>query len=246
MTIDNIPVVPGIHPGQRAINMPRVINPYTTIWWSSQSVSGVSESVMGWLIAQGWEITGISPDNSTVPPTLYYALAKQGQEPADVLLSLCNSYTIAANEAREANQIRYNDVVTSWNNLSNSTHSHFAAQVAEQNAQAGIFIDNLDSHMDYIDGKIEENQSELVTDAEAATTALVAMDTKLTGLETLRLLKQFRSMLPCILLSARLDELMIEQARLARAFSVLAKPITLAQLTGTLRQALRRTYDWRG
>ena len=69
---------------------------------------------------------------------------------------------------------------------------------------------------------------------------------KLTGLETLRLLKQFRSMLPCILLSARLDELMIEQARLARAFSVLAKPITLAQLTGTLRQALRRTYDWRG
>lgn len=69
---------------------------------------------------------------------------------------------------------------------------------------------------------------------------------KLTGLETLRLLKQFRSMLPCILLSARLDELMIEQARLARAFSVLAKPITLGQLTGTLRQALRRTYDWRG
>jgi CheY-like chemotaxis protein len=69
---------------------------------------------------------------------------------------------------------------------------------------------------------------------------------KLTGLETLRLLKQFRAMLPCILLSAQLDELLIEQARLAQAFSVLAKPITLGRLTGILRQALERTYDWHG
>ncbi len=69
---------------------------------------------------------------------------------------------------------------------------------------------------------------------------------KLTGLETLRLLKQFRAMLPCILLSAQLDEFLIEQARLAEAFSVLSKPVTLGQLTGTVRQALRWTYDWRG
>ncbi len=67
---------------------------------------------------------------------------------------------------------------------------------------------------------------------------------KLTGLETLRLLKRFRSTLPCILLSARLDELIIKQARLAEAFSVLAKPITRRQLTGVVRLALKRTYDW--
>ena len=52
--------------------------------------------------------------------------------------------------------------------------------------------------------------------------------------------------MPCILMSARLDELIIEQARLAHAFSVLSKPVTLAQLTGIVRQALRRTYDWHG
>jgi len=67
---------------------------------------------------------------------------------------------------------------------------------------------------------------------------------KLTGLETLRLLKRFRAMLPCILLSAQLDELIIEQARLARAFSVLSKPVTLRQLTGVVHQAMRRTYNW--
>ena len=69
---------------------------------------------------------------------------------------------------------------------------------------------------------------------------------RLTGLETLRRLKRLKSVLPCILLSAQLDDLTIEQARLAQAFSVLPKPITRRQLTGIVRQALERTYHWRG
>ena len=67
---------------------------------------------------------------------------------------------------------------------------------------------------------------------------------KLTGLETLRRVKQVKSILPCILLSAHLDELIIEQARLAQAFSVLSKPITVHQITQIVRQALERTYNW--
>jgi CheY-like chemotaxis protein len=67
---------------------------------------------------------------------------------------------------------------------------------------------------------------------------------KLTGLETLRRVKQVKSILPCILLSAHLDELIIEQARLAQAFSVLSKPITVHQITHIVRQALERTYNW--
>jgi len=69
---------------------------------------------------------------------------------------------------------------------------------------------------------------------------------KLTGLETLRQVRQFRALLPCILLSAHLDELIIEEARLLHAFSVLSKPVTRRQITGTVRQALERTYNWRG
>jgi len=67
---------------------------------------------------------------------------------------------------------------------------------------------------------------------------------KLTGLETLRLLKQFREMLPCILMSARLDELIIEQARRAQAFAILPKPMTLKQVTGEVEHALEATYHW--
>jgi CheY-like chemotaxis protein len=69
---------------------------------------------------------------------------------------------------------------------------------------------------------------------------------RLTGLETLRMLKEFRAMLPCILLSAQLDELMIEQAQLAHAYAVLSKTVTVGQITSAVRQALQRTYAWHG
>ncbi len=78
---------------------------------------------------------------------------------------------------------------------------------------------------------------------------LVLMDVhmpRLGGLETLRAVKQFRAMLPCILLSAELDEKILEQARLARAFSVLSKPVTLRQVTRVVREALESAYHWQG
>ncbi len=69
---------------------------------------------------------------------------------------------------------------------------------------------------------------------------------RLTGLETLRLVKQFKALLPCILMSAQLDASIVEQAHREQAFSVLAKPISLSTLTGAVRQALERTYNWHG
>ena len=50
--------------------------------------------------------------------------------------------------------------------------------------------------------------------------------------------------MPCILLSAGLDETIIRQAELAEAFSVLAKPISRQQLTSTVEAAMRRIYNW--
>jgi CheY-like chemotaxis protein len=67
---------------------------------------------------------------------------------------------------------------------------------------------------------------------------------KLTGLEVVRLVKQFKAVLPCIILSANADETLVQQARLAEAFTVLAKPVTRQSITGTVAQALQRTYNW--
>lgn len=69
---------------------------------------------------------------------------------------------------------------------------------------------------------------------------------KLTGLEVIRLVRQFRALLPCILLSADLDEALVQQAKMLQAFSVLSKPITQRQLTSTVQKAMRYVYNWRG
>ncbi len=67
---------------------------------------------------------------------------------------------------------------------------------------------------------------------------------RLTGLETIRRVKQFQSGMPCILLSARMDEALAQQARLAEAFSVLSKPVSRLLITTTVDSALRRIYGW--
>ena len=66
---------------------------------------------------------------------------------------------------------------------------------------------------------------------------------KLTGLDVLRLVKQYKSRLPCILMSADLDEFLIQQARLAQAFSVLSKPVSRQRITWTVEQAIETAYS---
>lgn len=67
---------------------------------------------------------------------------------------------------------------------------------------------------------------------------------KLTGLEVLRLVREFNSLLPVILLSAGWDDSLLEQARQAHAYCVLPKPVSTRQLTGTVWEALKQTYNW--
>jgi two-component system chemotaxis response regulator CheY len=67
---------------------------------------------------------------------------------------------------------------------------------------------------------------------------------RLTGLQVVERLRQFQLRLPCILMSAALDEEISRQARLLEAFSVLAKPVSRQRLTLIVAQAMRVTYNW--
>jgi CheY-like chemotaxis protein len=67
---------------------------------------------------------------------------------------------------------------------------------------------------------------------------------RLSGLETLRRVKQINSLLPCILLSARMDDTLRAQAEQAQAFSVLPKPVSRGQITSIVEEAFRMAYGW--
>lgn len=67
---------------------------------------------------------------------------------------------------------------------------------------------------------------------------------RMTGLEMIRQVKRLYVNMPCILISAALDEDLAEEARQAQVFSQLAKPISLLDVTEIVGAAMRQTYDW--
>ncbi len=69
---------------------------------------------------------------------------------------------------------------------------------------------------------------------------------RLSGLEALTQIRQrFAATLPCILMSAQLDEAIVRQAEELKTSSVLAKPFTLRHVTGTVEQILVNSYGWK-
>jgi CheY-like chemotaxis protein len=65
---------------------------------------------------------------------------------------------------------------------------------------------------------------------------------RLTGLETLQLVRQVNAVLPCILVTADANEVLIRQAFCARAYSVIPKPVSKNVVLYTVVRALVRVY----
>jgi CheY-like chemotaxis protein len=65
---------------------------------------------------------------------------------------------------------------------------------------------------------------------------------KLSGLETMAIVRQIKGMLPMILVSADQDEALMRRALSAQAFSVLAKPVSRNLVIYVVRRALEKFY----
>ena len=176
--------VPYLAPNQSTIDLPRVANPYLSLWSSTHTISNIPDEAVGWLVAQGWQITAMSYDGTTVPPTPRYAMSKEAMQSWEVLLSLCNSYTIAANEARDANELRYNEIVLNWNALVDSTHLYFDSQDSQHSGDSDSYLAVISNCFNDVNTLIEANQTQVISDAELATAPLTEMNTKLAELET--------------------------------------------------------------
>lgn len=65
---------------------------------------------------------------------------------------------------------------------------------------------------------------------------------KLSGIDAIRQIKDLRGYVPCILISAALDESIEAQA--GDAFSMLKKPVSQVEVTQTVFDALFAEYGW--
>ena len=91
-----------------------------------------------------------------------------------------------------------------------------------------------------------EEALEIVVRQEVHLLLLDMQMPRLSGLETIRRLKllDLELPIPWILLSGALDDQIVAQAREAAAFSILAKPFRLPELTGAVNSAMAQTYNW--
>jgi CheY-like chemotaxis protein len=66
----------------------------------------------------------------------------------------------------------------------------------------------------------------------------------LDGLETIRQLRVSANHMPCILMSAKLDQGVVDAAREEQVYSVLSKPFSISKITSLVRDALQQAYPW--
>lgn len=66
---------------------------------------------------------------------------------------------------------------------------------------------------------------------------------RLTGLETLRILRQMNALLPVILLTAESTQELMREALSAHAFCVMSKPVSRSVVVYTVQRAIDRYYD---
>lgn len=69
---------------------------------------------------------------------------------------------------------------------------------------------------------------------------------KLSGLEMMSKLRESRPDLPCILMSAALDDAVRREAEKIRVYGMMSKPLRLRQIDQLVCEAMRKFYDWDG
>jgi hypothetical protein len=110
-------------------------SPYSPSWWTTTTATGITETSVGYLLAQGWTITRTYVTDDVT----YYDLTRQSMMNWKILQTMLDSYTYAYNEGRDFNATRYNDLITSWGNLIVNTREQLDTQGDLSDAHMTIY-----------------------------------------------------------------------------------------------------------
>jgi len=183
MATPNLPTMdPG---GGMTHNIPprREVSSYAPIWFTQSTVSGIDREMMGWMVAQGWQVTNVTYDPTTTPPTPSYAMSRQGMNNWFILQDLMNSLTTAFNDGRTMNYLRYRDIVTIWNQAFAQSQQQFQQMTAKSDADVVIYFGQFNNDLDAISAEIGLARSEAVQEADRVAAQLAAYLDKLSDIE---------------------------------------------------------------
>lgn len=181
-----------------SINTALSVSPWSSLWWTSGVIGSIPGDSVGWMLAQGWQIVGVSYDATTNPPTAYYSMGKQVLNTAMVLQHLLNDFTIKDNDAHWATELRYNLVVQHWAGLLQTTENYLDTQAVEQAEHVTLYLADLDNYMDLVDTVIDENEaaiSQLEGDYTVHAPTATAFLNDLGATETARIAEKFTASL---------------------------------------------------
>ena len=120
-------------------------NPYQSSWFLTQSASGVSEEARSWMTAQGWSVSGTAIDKTVWPWVTTYTMYRTSMQPWNVLSKLIQDFTNAYNDGRQANDIRYDNIVDLLNHTIATTQSEAATNETEYAGYVTLYLADLDS-----------------------------------------------------------------------------------------------------
>ena len=157
--------------------------PYVAGWYKPETVDGIPDKNVGWLLAQGWKITN-AVDDPNNPPGKLYSLSKDALQSKVALNDLVNRYIDAYNEARGANDQRYDDIVCMYNDTLLKTHAHLNRAAAANNSYETLFITSLSSVTQQVDWYLASLKSGAVDTFDRASDSLNVFATTLSRLGT--------------------------------------------------------------
>lgn len=120
------------------------LSPYQSTWFLSQVVSGVSQESLPWMLAQGWNVGGTIIDKTVWPWVTTYSMNRVSMQTWNVLYKLIDEFTKAYNEGREANDVRYDDILAILNDTIAKTQTDFVANETEYDGYVTLHLATLD------------------------------------------------------------------------------------------------------
>jgi len=132
-------------------------DPNVNGWYNVDVATDIPETQVAWMLAQGWYITDVRDDEDNEPLKIF-DMQRDSFKGRAAMTDILHSYTTLFNEARQAQDAQYDDVVLLWSDTILKTQWQLNRAAENHNDYELLFLNTLDSiaqQVSYYAGLIE-------------------------------------------------------------------------------------------